>query len=164
MSQDNNPPSSLLLRIGELSKRTGKTSRTLRYYEEIDLLKPKKRSKGGFRLYHPDTVTRIHWIDRLQDLGFSLFDIRTFLETFRGEARGPAAMDQLRAFYQEKLVETQAAIARLQSLQGELQAGIHYLHTCKSCCPSTLRAACQTCSEHQEATMPSMVAAVAAPF
>lgn len=165
MSQHTAPPAPRLLRVGELSKQTGKTRRTLRYYEEIDLLKPTQRSKGGFRLYHPDAVTRIHWIDRLQELGFSLFEIRAFLETFRGEAHGPAAMEQLRTFYQEKLADTQAAIARLQALQAELQESIHYLHTCKTCNPSTPRSACRPCSQHQEATTPPpMVAAVAAPF
>ena len=165
MSQHTASPTPRLLRVGELSKQTGKTSRTLRYYEEIDLLKPAQRSKGGFRLYHPDTVTRVHWIDRLQELGFSLFEIRAFLETFRGEAHGPAAMDQLRAFYQEKLADTQTAIARLQALQAELQESILYLNTCKTCNPSTPRSACHPCSEHQEAaTPPPMVAAVAAPL
>lgn len=155
-----------LLRVGELSKRTGKTSRALRYYEEMDLLIPTQRSKGGFRLYHPDAVTRIHWIDRLQELGFSLHEIRAFLETFRGEELGPAAMEQLRSFYEEKLAETQAALTRLQSLKAELEESISYLHACQTCSPSTLRTACHTCSEPHESAddAPPMVAAVAAPL
>ncbi len=75
-----------LLRVGELARRVNKTTRALRFYEELDLLTPAQRTAGGFRLYHPDTLTRIHWIDRLQELGFSLHDIRSFLDTFRGAA------------------------------------------------------------------------------
>lgn len=160
------PQLNRLLRVGELGRQTGKTSRTLRYYEEMDLLQPTQRSSGGYRLYHPDAVTRIHWIDRLQELGFSLHDIRSFLESFRDEELGPAAMDQLRAFYQDKLRETQAAIDRLQGLKAELQDSIQYLNTCQTCSPNTLRSACHTCSEPHDAAehTPPLVAAVAAPL
>ncbi|MFT4976907.1 MAG: MerR family copper efflux transcriptional regulator [Myxococcota bacterium] len=155
-----------LLRVGELAKHTGKTGRALRYYEEMDLLKPTQRSKGGFRLYHTDAVTRIHWIDRLQELGFSLHEIRAFLDSFRGEEHGPAAMDQLRAFYEEKHAETLAALARLESLKVELEDSIAYLYSCQTCSPSTPRTACHTCSEpHASADdVPPLVAAVAAPI
>ena len=164
MPQQSENLNSRLLRVGELSKRTGKTSRALRYYEEMDLLTPTRRSAGGYRLYHSDAVTRLYWIDRLQELGFSLHEIRTFLDNFRGEEHGPAAMDQLRSFYAEKLGETLAALHRLQSLQGELEESIRYLDACQTCSPSTLRSACHTCSEPHEADdAPPLVAAVAAP-
>ncbi len=155
-----------LLRVGELARRAGKTNRAIRFYEELDLLSPAQRSKGGFRLYHPESLTRIMWIDRLQELGFSLHDIRQFLQSFRGEAHGPAAMEQLREFYEEKLGETHAAIARLKSLESELQQSLNYLQTCHSCAPSTLRTACHTCNEEHELTedTPSLVSAVSAPF
>ncbi len=39
------------LRIGELARRTGKTNRTLHFYEELGLLAPMSRTKGGFRIY-----------------------------------------------------------------------------------------------------------------
>ncbi len=40
-----------LLKVGELAKRTGKTVRAVHLYEELGLLDPAVRSKGGFRLY-----------------------------------------------------------------------------------------------------------------
>ena len=40
-----------LLKVGELAKRTGKTVRAIHLYEELGLLAPAVRSKGGFRLY-----------------------------------------------------------------------------------------------------------------
>src|SRR6266542_2545447 len=60
------------LRVGELAKRAGKTVRALHLYEEMGLLKPVHRSKGGFRLYAPSAVARVVWISKLQDAGFSL--------------------------------------------------------------------------------------------
>ena len=50
-----------LLRVGELAKRTGKTVRAIHLYEELGLLAPAVRSKGGFRLYSGKAVTRIDW-------------------------------------------------------------------------------------------------------
>ena len=42
-----------LLKVGELARRTGKTARAIHLYEELGLLTPAVRSKGGFRLYSP---------------------------------------------------------------------------------------------------------------
>ena len=153
-----------LLRVGELARKVGKTTRALRFYEELDLLAPAQRTPGGFRLYHPDTLIRIRWIERLQELGFSLHDIRGFLDTFRGEPNGPAAMEQLRCFYAEKLNETRAAIARLQSLEADLEHSLTYLEGCQNCAPGTPRTACHTCDEEHENDAPPMVSAVAAPL
>ena len=54
-----------LLRVGELAKRTGKTVRAVHLYEELGLLAPAVRSKGGFRLYPGKAVKRIDWIQKL---------------------------------------------------------------------------------------------------
>src|SRR3954469_10232050 len=69
-------PATGLLRVGELAKRTGKTVRALHLYEELGLLSPIHRSKGGFRLYAPSAVERVDWISKLQDAGFSLHQLR----------------------------------------------------------------------------------------
>jgi DNA-binding transcriptional MerR regulator len=65
------------LQIGEAAGRTGLTQRTLRYYEELGLLKPANRMEGGFRLYSLEDMERIDYIKNLRDvLGFSLAEIR----------------------------------------------------------------------------------------
>ena len=114
-------------RIGELAKRANKTVRTIHFYEELGLLQPADRSPGGFRLYNDVALDRIHWIERLQTLGFSLGDIKQFLADCRSHDTGPQSMGALRDFYREKLKETQGAIERLQSLETELQSSIKYL-------------------------------------
>ena len=55
-----------LLKIGDLVRLTGKTPRTLHFYEELGLLRPVSRTKGGFRLYGEETLLRVRWIERLQ--------------------------------------------------------------------------------------------------
>lgn len=149
-------------RIGELARRAGKTVRTIHFYEELELLHPTTRSKGGFRMYNDDALKRIHWIEKLQELGFSLTDIRDFLLGFQSQSTGPEAMDVLRTFYVEKLSETQSAIDRLLALQNELKASLAYLAVCQSCSSTHALPACSTCddSEHDDGT-PIMVAAIA---
>ena len=69
------------LQIGEAAARAGLTQRTLRYYEELGLLKPASRMEGGFRLYSPEDMARIDYIKNLRDvLGFSLAEIGDMVE------------------------------------------------------------------------------------
>lgn len=70
-----------LLRIGEVARRCGVSTRTLRYYEEMDLLRPVTTTDGGFRLYDESAVERVERILRLRDsLHFTLEEIRTTLD------------------------------------------------------------------------------------
>lgn len=150
------------LRIGELVRLSGKTSRALHFYEELGLLQPISRTKGGFRLYNETALLRIKWIERLQELGFSLPEIQDFLARLQEEAHGPDAMRRLEGFYNQKLQETRATLNRLRELERSLQASIEYLTGCRSCDPLTHRSQCPSCdgSRHQGRTPPEMVAAV----
>jgi len=152
-------------RVGQLANKVGKTVRTIHFYEELGLLQPSERSKGGFRLYSEEALTRIHWIDRLQQLGFSLTEIRTFLSALNEAESGPLAMQKLHAFYTEKLAETQATIERHRALEAELQDSLNYLATCGCCGMDTPRSACATCDEpdHVATATPVLVAAVTDP-
>ena len=156
------PDTDRLYRVGSLARETGKTVRAIRFYEELGLLDPVSRTQGGFRQYDGSALVRIHWIDRLQELGFSLKDIGTFLESIRGQETAPAAMEQLASSYEAKLSETRAAITRMQALERELLEAVSYLSTCRTCAPSTELSACASCgaSEHQDVDTPPMVAAV----
>jgi MerR family transcriptional regulator, repressor of the yfmOP operon len=67
-------------RIGEVAKLTGVTPRTLRYWEELELLQPSGYRASGERLYSPADVARVTRIRNLQELlGFSLAEVRTVL-------------------------------------------------------------------------------------
>lgn len=59
-------------KIGDVARKTGITIRTLRYYNEIGLLDPAKRSRSGYRLYSVEELKRLQKILSLQQLGFSL--------------------------------------------------------------------------------------------
>ncbi|ARQ72261.1 MerR family transcriptional regulator [Streptomyces marincola] len=68
------------MQIGEVAERTGLSLRTIRHYEEVGLVVPSARSKGGFRLYTEADVDRLMVIRRMKPLDFSLEEMRDLLE------------------------------------------------------------------------------------
>src|SRR3954454_13815458 len=71
---------SRLLRIQHVAADVGLTARSIRYYEEVGLLKPAARSEGAYRLYDADDLERLRFIKGLRDdAGFSLAEIGQML-------------------------------------------------------------------------------------
>lgn len=68
------------MQIGEVASQTGLSLRTIRYYEEMELVVPSARSAGGFRLYTDSDVARLQLIKRMKPLEFSLEETRDLLE------------------------------------------------------------------------------------
>ncbi|MBK1812116.1 MerR family transcriptional regulator [Clostridium sp. YIM B02505] len=67
-------------KVGELSKLTGLTIRTLHHYDEIGLLSPSFRNDAGHRLYSEGDIIKLQQIMSLKQLDFSLDEIKQFLE------------------------------------------------------------------------------------
>jgi DNA-binding transcriptional MerR regulator len=137
-----------LLKVGELAKRTGKTVRAIHLYEELGLLAPAVRSKGGFRLYPGKAVRRIDWIQKLQELGFSLTEIKAFLRDWELSEAAPKAMGRMREIFSDKLRETKETISRLNRLVVDLTETLAYMDSCRSCEPSHIQSECGTCGIH----------------
>ncbi len=151
------------LRVGQLASRTNKTVRALHLYEEMGLLDPSERSKGGYRLYGPGSVTRVEWIAHLQDLGFSLPEIRSVLTEWKASASAGAAMQKVTDLYRQKLSDARAQIARLKTLEAELAKSLGYLETCESCEPVRVVTACKSCDRHDcDSHAPVLVAGFSA--
>lgn len=68
-----------LMRIGELAAHAGVSVRTVDFYTNLDLLRPRGRTHGGFRLFHPDDAQRIAAIQRLEAHGMRLQEIANAL-------------------------------------------------------------------------------------
>lgn len=62
-------------KVGDLAQSSGLTVRTLRYYDQIGLLRPSRRSGGGHRLYNSDDVRRLYRVCLLRRIGFALEEI-----------------------------------------------------------------------------------------
>jgi DNA-binding transcriptional MerR regulator len=134
-----------LIKVGDLARRTGKTVRAIHLYEELGLLTHPVRSKGGFRMYSGDGVKRIEWIQKLQDMGFSLTEIKAFLRVWEESATAPDAMATVREIFSDKLHETRETIARLMRLADELAESLAYLERCRSCNASQNQSECCAC-------------------
>lgn len=66
-------------RVGEIAKKCGVNKETLRYYERVGLIPEPTRTNTGYRIYSEETVNRLKFIKRMQDLGFSLAEIDKLL-------------------------------------------------------------------------------------
>ncbi len=67
------------LQIGEVSKKSGISIDTIRYYEKEELLKPATRSGGGFRIYPPEAVDQLVFIRKAQEMGLTLKEIKKIM-------------------------------------------------------------------------------------
>ena len=71
---------SITFKVGDLSKRTGLSIRTLHYYDEIQLLSPSHRTESGYRVYGKEDIIRLQQIIALKQIGLSLEDVRICLD------------------------------------------------------------------------------------
>jgi MerR family transcriptional regulator, copper efflux regulator len=149
------------LQVGELAKAVGKTVRALHLYEEMGLLQPTARSQGGYRLYDEEAILRVKWIQRLQDMGFALGEIQTFLKSWEAAATAPQGMKEVRAVFEKKLAETREARERLDSLERDLRESLAYLESCTACAAG--HGSCTACSQqgHETTRAPGLVAELA---
>lgn len=155
-------PDGELLLVGELAKRAGKTVRAIHLYEDLGLLKPHERSKGRYRLFSSESLVRVRWIAKLQNLGLSLAEIQQLVREQEGSASAMFAAAKLRDIYREKLEQTRSKIQELTELEAELQASLGFLETCDSTCvPEVPVTGCSCCERRPDpAEAPDLVAGV----
>ena len=104
--------------IGAIASESGIPIRTIRYYNDLGLLKTNGRTEGGYRLFDSDVFVRLKFIKRAQNLGLSLSEIKEFLEV---HDRGNLPCDQIKVKLEEKLVAIEKHIQQLQILKQELK-------------------------------------------
>jgi Hg(II)-responsive transcriptional regulator len=84
------------MQIGELASAAAVSVQTVRYYERRGLLPEPRRLSSGYRAYGDDTLERLRFIRRAQELGFTLNDVRDLL-ALRLDPRTPAAAVKAKA-------------------------------------------------------------------
>jgi MerR family copper efflux transcriptional regulator len=137
-----------LMRVGELAKAVGKTVRAMHLYEELGLLEPRTRSDGGFRLYGPEAIARIHWIVKLQAIGFTLAEIQGFVKDFQNAKSAPEASARVLALFQEKRQQIRDQIMQLQVIENDLDEALGYLDSCTPCSTDHAVSECGECTHH----------------
>lgn len=111
----------MLLKIGELAKRTGLTVRALHHYDAIGLLSPSARSDAGYRLYNEADIARLHRILALRRFGLALADIGTTLT--RPDLSLATVVARQIDSLTEQIQQAKALRSRLSQLQGQLTEG-----------------------------------------
>jgi DNA-binding transcriptional MerR regulator len=109
-----------LLKIGEVAERVGLSLRTVRYYEEMGLVAPERRTDGGFRLYSAAQVDRLELIKQMKPLGFTVQQMCDLLEARDGQ--DAAAAVRLEAFADD-------ADRRCEELREQLARATAFAHT-----------------------------------
>lgn len=105
------------MRIGELAEATGTTTKTLRFYEDQELLTPAERTASGYRDYAPDALVRLDFIHRGQAAGLTLAQIRQIL-VIRDSGTPPC--EHVHDLLDERLTYLDAQIAQLAALRDNL--------------------------------------------
>jgi DNA-binding transcriptional MerR regulator len=104
--------------IGKLAAIAATKVQTIRYYEEIGLIRPFTRSEGGHRLYSPEDVRRLKFIRHARELGFGIEEIRELLHLSDNPDTSCSAADIIARSHLE-LVELR--LKKLQALRKELK-------------------------------------------
>lgn len=104
--------------IGSVAKTSGMPIKTIRYYEELGLLRTTGRTEGGYRLFNSDVFSRLSFIKRAQGLGLSLSEIKEFLDIYD---QGDLPCDHIKVKLEDKLEAIEQQIQQLQILKQELR-------------------------------------------
>ena len=124
--------------IGELAERAGTSTRTLRYYEQHGLVRP-RRDANGYRQYDDAELRVVHEIRALLAVGFGLEDIRPFVACLRaGNESGHVCADSVLVL-RRKLAEVDGYIGQLtevrQQLRSQLEQAVEHRETrCRKIC------------------------------
>ncbi len=114
------------LHIGEVARQTGVSVDALRFYEKERLLRPPSRTSGGFRLFSAQDIERVQFIRQVQELGFSLGEVKELLVLRSGSVD---ACSRVRGMLEQKLIKVRHQIHELQKLENELQSAIKACET-----------------------------------
>ncbi|MBA3240122.1 MAG: heavy metal-responsive transcriptional regulator, partial [Acidobacteria bacterium] len=107
-----------MLKIGEVSKRSGVGVEALRFYEKGGLLDRPSRTYGGYRVYGEEVLERLTFIKRAQALGFSLDEIKRIIADAR---KGESPCDEVREIVRRRMAELDERLRELHRYRKELK-------------------------------------------
>jgi DNA-binding transcriptional MerR regulator len=113
--------------IGEISAKSGLSARTVRYYEELELLPGVRRRAGGRRVYGDHELERLRFIQRLKTLGLSLAEIRELNAVYAIGGSTHAMLLRLDELIARHLQELDERIRELSDLRDEIGRYRHHI-------------------------------------
>lgn len=112
------------MNIGEASDTTSLPAKTIRYYEDIGLIKP-ARAANGYRDYDDKDVHRLAFIQRSRSLGFTIDECRSLLSLYEDKER---ASSDVKEMAMDKIREIDRKLRELKSLRGTLKTLVDHCH------------------------------------
>ena len=120
------------MRVGEIAKRTGASTRAIRYYERAGLLQSTRRD-NGYREFGSSAVERVRAIRDLLATGFTIEDIVSLSSCL--PAADANCGEQTAALYRRKLEAVETQMRTLRELRARLRERLEALDPCASCAP-----------------------------
>lgn len=118
--------------IGDAARKSGVNIETIRYYEREGVVPPAGRSTSGRRLYGSDDISRLRFVKRCRDLGFSLADIKSLLSLSVGTQ---STCDEARTIGEGNLALVRNKIADLCRMETALEELVRHCKSGRLDCP-----------------------------
>jgi DNA-binding transcriptional MerR regulator len=122
-----------LLKIGDFAAAADTNLRTLRYYEEIGLITPAKRSQGRFRYYRTTDVHRVRMIRDLSELGLPLDRIRALIAARAAGEDREAFFSRVKSALEEQDRLLAERMRALEAQRRRVAQALHKIGECRHC-------------------------------
>lgn len=111
------------MNIGEVAERSGIPTKTIRYYEDIGFLHP-KRNENGYRIFEDTELHKLIFVGRARSLGFNIEECRALLALYEDKERGSADVKNIA---KEHVKEIERKITDLIAMRDTLN---HLIDAC----------------------------------
>jgi len=105
------------MNIGEVAGKSGVPAKTIRYYEDVGLIPPARRTESGYRDYDDRDLATLRFVQRARSLGFSVKDVGALLALWHDNARASAEVKALAA---DHVSEIDRKLTELKSMRRTL--------------------------------------------
>lgn len=112
------------MNVSSAARRSGLPAKTIRYYEDVGLLRP-ARATNGYRDYSGDDVHRLAFLKRARGLGFSIEDCRQLMELYRDRSRASHDVREIAVAHVEAIEQK---IRELESMRRTLTRLVKACH------------------------------------
>lgn len=135
-----------LLTTGDMARLSNNTLRTVRFYEEEEILKPAKRSEGGHRLFPRTELDRLLLVSELREAGLSLDEIKDVLTMKESGSTARVAGERALGMIRAHVRALDAKLEVLARLRQDLVTTSELLAVCAQCTDGNFPSNCQNCS------------------